>query len=101
VYSKIKIASGVLTTVTDEKIVVGYGTKQSNNSLTQDTSTVKYLKCSSATANYLTPSGDSLTSAYFASTSTTKSEWTNTQVTQCAAIVGPKPMTSVEPTVTA
>jgi hypothetical protein len=94
IYSKISILNGVLSTLADGKIVVGYGVKPSGSSLVSDTSSTKFLKCSgySQTAHYMTAAGTETTSSYFATTLNTSQEWTSVEVTQCAAIVGPRPI---------
>jgi hypothetical protein len=90
VYSKITITNGVLTGSTYDKVAVGYKVTWNSNSqmLTIDSSYVTYLKGSQGyTATYLTSTGASTTSSYFAVVSDSVSIWTGTELTNCATIV--------------
>lgn len=91
VYSKISITNGKLTTLSDNKVVVGYDVKWDGNNLHQDSTRPYYLRFQHATTSsaYLNPKGDIVTSNYFASTTSSLTLLTDTDIDQCEAIVSP------------
>ena len=91
VYSKISITNGELTTLSDNKVVVGYDVKWNGNSLHQDSTRPYYLRFQHITTRsaYLNPKGNIVTSSYFASTTSSLTLLTDTDIDQCEAIVSP------------
>jgi hypothetical protein len=91
IYKRIDISNGVKYTYTTNNVVVANGVKVSGTSLVQDTSTsaARYLQQVSKTAYYMNASGESKTSNYFAQGTSTATTWSDDNINECAAIVGP------------
>ena len=91
VYSKISITNGKLTTLSDNKVVVGYDVRWDGNNLHQDSTRPYYLKFQHITTRsaYLNPRGDIVTSNYFASITSSLTSLNDTDIDKCEAIVSP------------
>ena len=91
VYSKISITNGKLTTLSDNKVVVGYDVRWDGNNLHQDSTRPYYLRFQHITTRsaYLNPKGNIVTSNYFASIASSLTLLNDTDIDQCEAIVSP------------
>lgn len=91
VYSKISITNGKLTTLSDNKVVVGYDVRWDGNNLHQDSTRPYYLRFQHITTRsaYLNPKGNIVTSNYFASITSSLTSLNDTDIDQCEAIVSP------------
>lgn len=91
VYSKISITNGKLTTLSDNKVVVGYDVRWDGNNLHQDSTRPYYLRFQHITTRsaYLNPRGNIVTSNYFASITSSLTSLNDTDIDQCEAIVSP------------
>lgn len=91
VYSKISITNGKLTTLSDNKVVVGYNVRWDGNNLHQDSTSPYYLKFYHITTRsaYLNPRGNVVTSNYFASITSSLTLLNDTDIDKCEAIVSP------------
>lgn len=91
VYSKISITNGKLTTLSDNKVVVGYDVRWDGNNLHQDSTRPYYLRFQHITTRsaYLNPRGNIVTSKYFASITSSLTSLNDTDIDQCEAIVSP------------
>lgn len=91
VYSKISITNGKLTTLSDNKVVVGYDVRWDGNNLHQDSTRPYYLKFYHITTRsaYLNPMGNIVTSNYFASITSSLTSLNDIDIDKCEAIVSP------------
>lgn len=91
VYSKISITNGKLTTLSNNKVVVGYDVKWNGNNLHQDSTRPYYLRFQHITTRsaYLNLKGDIVTSNYFASIASSLTLLNDTDIDKCEAIVSP------------
>lgn len=91
VYSKISITNGKLTTLSDNKVVVGYAVRWDGNNLHQDSTRPYYLKFQHITTRsaYLNPRGNIVKSNYFASITSSLTSLNDTDIDKCEAIVSP------------
>ena len=91
VYSKISITNGKLTTLSDNKVVVGYDVRWDGNNLHQDSTRPYYLKFYHITTRsaYLNPRGNIVTSNYFASITSSLTSLNDNDIDKCEAIVSP------------
>lgn len=91
VYSKISITNGKLTTLSDNKVVVGYDVRWDGNNLHQDSKSPYYLRFQHITTRsaYLNPRGNIVTSNYFASITSSLTSLNDTDIDECEAIVSP------------
>lgn len=91
VYSKISITNGKLTTLSDNKVVVGYDVRWDGNNLHQDSTRPYYLKFQHITTRsaYLNPRGNIVKSNYFASITSSLTSLNDTDIDKCEAIVSP------------
>lgn len=98
VYSKISITNGKLTTLSDNKVVVGYDVKWDGNNLHQDSTRPYYLRFQHITTRsaYLNPKGNIVTSNYFASITSSLTSLNDTDIDQCEAIVSPGIITPIQ-----
>jgi hypothetical protein len=92
VYKKITITSGVLSTVANSNIVVGYNVKWTNSTLSQDSSSTIFLKPSgnSISAKYMTLDGSTVQSSYFTTTSSSATSIEDSYLKSNSEIVGPR-----------
>lgn len=98
VYSKISITNGKLTTLSDNKVVVGYDVRWDGNNLHQDLTRPYYLRFQHITTRsaYLNPKGNIVTSNYFASITSSLTLLNDTDIDQCEAIVSPGIITPIQ-----
>lgn len=98
VYSKISITNGKLTTLSDNKVVVGYDVRWDGNNLHQDSTRPYYLRFQHITTRsaYLNPRGNIVTSNYFASITSSLTSLNDTDIDQCEAIVSPGIITPIQ-----
>lgn len=91
VYSKISITNGKLTTLSDDKVVVGYDVRWDGNNLHQDSKSPYYLEFQYLIIRsaYLNPRGNIVISKYFASITSSLISLNDTDIDQCEAIVAP------------